>query len=664
MAGPFRFNGARVIKIDGADVLAPLAARAQVAASSAADDAGRAELAMDGATAAANLYPTTAAGLAATAPNGYFTVVGDGTSTYAILYRKVNGSAVEQARYASKGAYEGTGGAALIGFDGRSTDAKLRETVSVTDARFAGGAKLDGITNDSPAFAAAVASLTNGGVVRVPPGVKAILSEPITDAGKPIDFVFEGVGVRAPQDQAAFKLTANSSSITMQGSFSNTKVEMHPATQDPVMPTVNITVSAGVVTGVAMTSPGSRIRSPIVCRVRGSSTNQDAVIVFRINFATGQASEVTLLDGGGGYANAAAVQLNMEGGGVPLIWSAGPQANRLIGVRLNLGNKMYGVGVLLAGGWYQYWRDVGVDYESIGAKGYGVIIDSRDGPIGTGSYDAAYVNTFSNVRAGRMAAIGLDDKTPTTHKFDTLECTYLHLHLCRDFLFDNAVIQGAGDALVETVVCDNTLFIGGDAEGAPEYIHRSRGTCANTRFEGMRRDATGSAKNYIGEPGTGSVYHFSHSNGTDVPEYIGSGFTTGVAYRNRDWKVKHRIGTPYSGDTLVTSSNIKVVSVDAGILDDPTMPGFAHISVGGSNSLRIGMPGDFVSGTSGPVILREYTMLGPGGPAFPAAGVRVAGDKVLGVQGAAVDPSLPGDAKAEQLRLRMEAHGLIATWGA
>ncbi len=56
-------------------------------------------------------------------------------------------------------------GADGVNFDGRSTDAKLRETVSVTDARFAGGAKGDGVTDDTAAFNAAIAT---GKTVTVP----------------------------------------------------------------------------------------------------------------------------------------------------------------------------------------------------------------------------------------------------------------------------------------------------------------------------------------------------------------------------------------------------------------------------------------------------------------------------------------------------------------
>lgn len=57
--------------------------------------------------------------------------------------------------------------AAGVNFDGRSVNAKLLENASVTDARFAGGAKMDGVTDDSAAFIAALSAARN---IYVPPG--------------------------------------------------------------------------------------------------------------------------------------------------------------------------------------------------------------------------------------------------------------------------------------------------------------------------------------------------------------------------------------------------------------------------------------------------------------------------------------------------------------
>jgi hypothetical protein len=116
-------DGRAVVRVGGSELLAPITAGATQSAADAADSAdasaqsaAAAALAESGAVAAAGtLFPTTTAGLAATAANGFFTVVGDGTATYAILYKKVDGAAVEQARYASKAAYEGPAGAANIG---------------------------------------------------------------------------------------------------------------------------------------------------------------------------------------------------------------------------------------------------------------------------------------------------------------------------------------------------------------------------------------------------------------------------------------------------------------------------------------------------------------------------------------------------------------------
>lgn len=104
-------------------------------AGDAADSAAIAQLAETAAVAAAGgPYPDTATGLAATAANGYFTVAGNGTNTYAILYRKVSGAAAEIAQYPSKAAYEGPTGAGLIGFKQsgsgaitRAVESKLRD---------------------------------------------------------------------------------------------------------------------------------------------------------------------------------------------------------------------------------------------------------------------------------------------------------------------------------------------------------------------------------------------------------------------------------------------------------------------------------------------------------------------------------------------------------
>ena len=110
------------------------------AAGDAADSAAAAQLAESGAVAAnGTLYPDIATGLAATTEGDYFTVVGDGTNTYAILYRKVSGAEVEQAQYASKAAFEGPAGFTLI---------RYKRPESGTFARTAAQRVLAGISND------------------------------------------------------------------------------------------------------------------------------------------------------------------------------------------------------------------------------------------------------------------------------------------------------------------------------------------------------------------------------------------------------------------------------------------------------------------------------------------------------------------------------------
>ncbi|QAY77932.1 hypothetical protein [Sphingosinicella sp. BN140058] len=97
-------NETKVI-VGGASLLAPYTASASAsaiaAAASAAEaelDADRAEIAADAAALNADMYPTTAAGLAATTNGQYFTVPGAG-SVYATLYRNDAGAATIVADY-------------------------------------------------------------------------------------------------------------------------------------------------------------------------------------------------------------------------------------------------------------------------------------------------------------------------------------------------------------------------------------------------------------------------------------------------------------------------------------------------------------------------------------------------------------------------------------
>lgn len=116
--------------------------------------------------------------------------------------------------------------AAGVNFDGRSVNAKLLENASVTDARFAGGAKMDGVTDDSAAFEAAAAAARN---IYVPPGRYAV-----RDVNVPSGRRFYGAGKSAWEpytggDKPAIYLTElvvdgsdafncrNTNSVTIEG---------------------------------------------------------------------------------------------------------------------------------------------------------------------------------------------------------------------------------------------------------------------------------------------------------------------------------------------------------------------------------------------------------------------------------------------------------------
>jgi hypothetical protein len=204
-------DGRAVVRVFGAELAGIVAAGAAKSAGDAADSAdasaqsaATAALAESGAVAAAGtLFPTTAAGLAATAANGFFTVVGDGTSTYAILYKKVGSEAVEQARYASKAAYEGPAGAAMIGTSGGETVQGILDRTSRSIRLDSFGFKGDAITDDTQAWRDAIAFAGATGTRRViVPGGVSIVSRSIADEDNPLPpgltFVGEGANCDNP----------------------------------------------------------------------------------------------------------------------------------------------------------------------------------------------------------------------------------------------------------------------------------------------------------------------------------------------------------------------------------------------------------------------------------------------------------------------------------
>jgi hypothetical protein len=221
-------DGRAVVRVGGSELLAPITAGAKQSAADAADSAdasaqsaAAAALAESGAVAAAGtLFPTTAAGLAATAANGFFTVVGDGASTYAILYKKVGSEAVEQARYASKAAYEGPAGAAMIGtsdaLGGPSAPAihSYEQVRRLTHYGFKG----NGSALDTEAWRDAIADARETKLRKlvVPRGI-SVVDGSIVDESNPLPqgltFIGEGFGANSRADGSPNKLQYTGSGV-------------------------------------------------------------------------------------------------------------------------------------------------------------------------------------------------------------------------------------------------------------------------------------------------------------------------------------------------------------------------------------------------------------------------------------------------------------------
>ncbi len=159
-------------------MLGAQAAAGQAATSEAATSASALAAALSAATAltAGMMYVSTAAALPLVAEGAYFVVAGDGTNTYALLYRKTGGVAVQQASYASQAAYQAAGGSTLIGHrwsDGAATrtaaDVMRDRGIDLRDApgfMLANPADMSG-----PLQWAIDQAAATGNVLYLPPGV-------------------------------------------------------------------------------------------------------------------------------------------------------------------------------------------------------------------------------------------------------------------------------------------------------------------------------------------------------------------------------------------------------------------------------------------------------------------------------------------------------------
>ncbi|WP_428968284.1 hypothetical protein ACQR50_10530 [Sphingomonas sp. Xoc002] len=195
------------VQIDGADLVAPLAKKADDAAARAASDAQTANLAAGSAQAVSRYFTTRAAGEAASAAGQAF-ATDDGAGNV-IYYKRTASGSTEIGRAVTPGSLGAADGASRVGYGTTTakaaldaTAAKLAKVVYVTDPPW--NAVGDGVTDDSAAIQACIDANKGGTIIL--PAAKTFLAAGTVLSGSTYDDTtlrIEGIYLLKPSGGAS-----------------------------------------------------------------------------------------------------------------------------------------------------------------------------------------------------------------------------------------------------------------------------------------------------------------------------------------------------------------------------------------------------------------------------------------------------------------------------
>lgn len=538
-----------------------------------------------------------------------------------------------------------------------------KRAITRVDVKLA-GAKGDGATNDYAAIVRAIAALpATGGTVVFPDSVGYVLGATISTGTKRVVFEIGTTTIICPPNAHAIRLQSNGSAV--KGVSRWATIFRHTAST-VVYPTVATTVTGGALTAATATGGSGLISTPLA--IVAVSPVADAVAVDAAVVATasgGTVSGLAIVAPGAAYVSAPSVTLT--GGGAAAVMIDGVQGCEVARFSVDFQNQPGTVGVLHRGGWWANVHDIDTLYDtatgvpSESATSIGLVVDSytKGAPGPSGDYGGVYVCNYSNLRFTRRFVVGHDTSTATTLQFNTCDIKNSWIHGTIGVVDINPVSQGvSGTDFYHLVNVDALTLVAGDFEDAGRWLH-FLGSCSNIRVLNTLAYAA-SGPRYRGIPGTGSYFDFAKSNSDIEPLRIGSGGNAGIGYRNEGWRIIHRQGIQYSGDTWVDATNVKlflgVSSVIMGNLDDISAPGCAMIRRGSQLEWYYFSPG------SNPRTGAQFAVLNTDGISIGGgSGLQIAGQRVVSTRQAAIADATaaPTAAQYNAILAAMRAHGLI-----